>query len=283
MSGRSAPRARFAPGGGMTGLPRFYLPPEQWPPCGPEGGAEVRLEGQEAAHCRVLRLAPGDGALLLDGRGRIGQCRVLSVDRRDARLELLAWSLWPQPAARAVMALALSKAVRRGFFMEKAVELGAAGIWLWQGDHSQGRLPRDAAQSCLGQMIAGAKQCGNPWLPEVRACPDIDGIITLAAGADQRILPWEMQEGVPMLEPAMAGRPGLTVYVIGPEGGFSERELAALRAAAFTPVSLGGRILRCETAATLCLGLHWWASQLPGGPDFRAFAGNGARKDGPLP
>lgn len=283
MSGRSAPRARFAPGGGMTGLPRFYLPPERWPAHGPEDDAELRLEGQEAAHCRVLRLAPGDGALLLDGRGRIGECRVLSVDRRDARLELLAWSLWPQPAARAVMALALSKAVRRGFFMEKAVELGAAGIWLWQGDHSQGRLPRDAAQSCLGQMIAGAKQCGNPWLPEVRACPDIDGIITLAAGADQRILPWEMQEGVPMLEPAMAGRPGLTVYVIGPEGGFSERELAALRAAAFTPVSLGGRILRCETAATLCLGLHWWASQLPGGPDFRAFAGNGARKDGPLP
>lgn len=287
MSGRSAARARPADGGGMTGLPRFYLAPEHWPARGPEGaaknGAEVRLEGQEAAHCRVLRLAPGDGALLLDGRGRIGQCRVLAVGRRDARMELLDWSLCPQPAARAVMALALSKAVRRGFFMEKAVELGAAGIWLWQGDHSQGKLPPDAAQSCLGQMIAGAKQCGNPWLPEVRACPDIGEIIALAAGADQRILPWEMQEGVPMLEPAMAGRPGLTVYVIGPEGGFSERELAALRAAAFTPVSLGGRILRCETAATLCLGLHWWASQLPGGPDFRAFDGNGETRGAPLP
>lgn len=286
MSGRSSPRACPAAGGAMTALPRFYLAPQCWPAPTPGGeaanGAEVRLEGQEAAHCRVLRLSPGDGALLLDGRGRIGRCRVLAVGRKDARLELLGWSFRPQPAARAVMALALSKAVRRGFFMEKAVELGAAGIWLWQGDHSQGKLPRDAARGCLGQMIAGAKQCGNPWLPEVRACPGIDEVIALAAGADQRILPWEMQEGVPMLEPGMAGRPGLTVYVIGPEGGFSERELAALRTAAFTPVSLGGRILRCETAATLCLGLHWWASQLPDGPDFRAPDASGEAKEGPL-
>lgn len=255
------------------GVPRFYLAPEYWPPAGPggqpAGGAEARLDGQEAAHMRVLRLKPGDAALLLDGRGRIGRCRVLAVDRREGRLAVLGWSFRPAPASRAIMALALSKAVRRGFFMEKAVELGASGVWLWRGDHSQGRLPENAARASLGQMIAGAKQCGNPWLPEVRALPDIGAVIELAAAADYRLLPWERQEGVAMLEPGMAGRAGLTVYVIGPEGGFSPRELAALDEAAFTPVSLGARILRCETAAALCLGLHWWASQLPGAPDFR--------------
>lgn len=254
------------------GVPRFYLAPEAWPPPGPDGrapaGAELRLDGQEAAHMRVLRLQPGDMVLLLDGRGRIGSFRVLAVGRRDVRLGLAGWSFRPQPRARAVMALALSKAVRRGFFMEKAVELGATGVWLWQGDYSQGRLTENAARATLGQLIAGAKQCGNPWLPEVRALPGIDAVIGLSAGADFRLLPWEAQEGVAMLAPGMAGRAGLTVYVIGPEGGFSPRELGALREAGFTPVSLGGRILRCETAAALCLGLHWWASQLPGGPDF---------------
>ena len=202
-------------------------------------------------------------------------------------LALLGWSFVPQPRARAVMALALSKAVRRGFFMEKAAELGAAGVWLWQGDHSQGRLAENAASASLGQLIAGAKQCGNPWLPEVRAFADIGGVIGQAAGADFRLLPWERQEGVAMLGPGMAGRAGTTVYVIGPEGGFSPRELAALGEAAFTPVSLGARILRCETAAALCLGLHWWASQLPGGPDFhepRATSGPEIPDtEGPLP
>ena len=67
-----------------------------------------------------------------------------------------------------------------------------------------------------------------------------------------------------MLTPDLAGRPGLSVYVIGPEGGFSARELDILHTAGFAAVSLGARVLRCETAATLCLGIHWWASQLPG-------------------
>ncbi|MBD5417740.1 MAG: 16S rRNA (uracil(1498)-N(3))-methyltransferase [Desulfovibrio sp.] len=249
--------------------------------------AEILLDGQEAVHLRVLRLEPGEAALLLDGKGRIGRCRVLAVGRREARLALLGWSFVPQPKSRAVMALALSKAVRRGFFMEKAAELGASGVWLWQGDHSQGRFPENAAAASLGQLVAGAKQCGNPWLPEVRAFDDIGGVIAQAAGADFRLLPWERQEGVPMLEPGMAGRAGVTVYVIGPEGGFSPRELAALREAAFTPVSLGARILRCETAAALCLGLHWWASQLPGGPDYRPATETPGPHDtgteGPLP
>ena len=242
----------------MSG-PFFYLPPEAW-------GWEVSLAGQEAKHLgQVLRLAPGDEVGLLDGQGRTGRFAVRAVSKKSARLECLSESFTPRPASLAVMALAFSKAVRRGFFMEKAAELGAHAVWLWQGDHSQGKLPAGARDSCQGQMIAGAKQSGNPWLPEARALTGgVDELVELSRVADQRILPWEMQENVPMLTPDMAGRTGVTVYIIGPEGGFSARELDALRAAGFTAVSLGARILHCETAATLCLGIHWWASQLPG-------------------
>ena len=214
-------------------LHRFYLPPEQW-------AHDLWLEGQEAKHLvQVLRLAPGEEVLLLDGQGRSGRFAIAETAKKKARL------------------------VRRGFFMEKAVELGAHAVWLWQGDHSQGKLPADAAEACRGQLIAGAKQCGNPWLPQVEALTGgVDELVRRAATADRRILPWEMQDTVSMLTPQLAGRPGTTVYVIGPEGGFSQRELDSLRAAQFTFVSLGARVLRCETAATLCLGLHWWASHL---------------------
>lgn len=243
-------------------MPHFYLPPELW-------GPQAVLEGAEARHLgQVLRLAEGAEVGLIDGRGRSGRFAVRAVDRHHARLERLSETLTPAPRARAVVALAFSKAVRRGFFMEKAVELGAAGIWLWQGERSQGRLSPAAGEACRGQMIAGAKQSGNPWLPEVRVLPGgVGDLLPLAAQADYRVLPWELQDGSRMLTPAMAGRAGLTVYVIGPEGGFSPRELGALRDAGFAAVSLGCRVLRCETAATLCLGLHWWASQQPGGAD----------------
>lgn len=245
----------------MSG-PFFYLAPEFW--------AETTvLEGQEARHLgQVLRLAPGSEVGLLDGKGRSGRFVVRKVGKKMAHLERISETLAPEPKAKAIVALAFSKAVRRGFFMEKAVELGAHGVWLWQGDHSQGKLSPAAQEACLGQMIAGAKQSGNPWLPEVRALGGgVEELTALSRGADHRILPWELQDGVHMLTPEMAGQPGLTVYVIGPEGGFSQRELAALRAADFTAVSLGARVLRCETAAALCLGLHWWASQLPGRAD----------------
>ena len=248
-------------------VPFFYLAPEFW-------GPTANLEGQEARHLgQVLRAEPGTEVGLLDGRGRSRIFVVRKVGKKNVQLERVSETLTPAPLSRAVVALAYSKAVRRGFFMEKAVELGAHGVWLWQGDHSQGKLSATAEEACIGQMIAGAKQSGNPWLPEVRALSGgVDQLIHLSHAADHRILPWELQDGVHMLTPEMAGQPGLTVYVVGPEGGFSQRELAALNNAKFTPVSLGARVLRCETAATLCLGIHWWASQLAGKADAAAGA-----------
>lgn len=239
---------------------RFYLSPERW--ASPSG---IIIDGQEARHMtQALRLRVGDPVVLLDGRGRVGRCRIRQTDKKQVLLDLLEDAVTPRPSSLPVMALAFSKAVRRGFFAEKAAELGAHAVWLWQGDFSQGKLPPQAAETWRAQMIAGIKQSGNPWLPEVRTLAGgVDELTRLAAEADRRILPWELEETSAIIEPSRLGLPGVTVYAIGPEGGFSPRELAALDAAGFARVSLGARILRCETAATLCLGLHWWASQLP--------------------
>lgn len=213
---------------------------------------------------QALRLRAGEEVVLLDGQGRIGRCRIRQADKKQVLLVLLHEETVPRPTSLPVMALAFSKAVRRGFFAEKAAELGAHAVWLWQGDFSQGKLPPQAAETWRAQMIAGIKQSGNPWLPEVQVFTGgVDELIRQAAQADNRILPWELEETTSIISPSRLGLPGTTVYAIGPEGGFSPRELTALDAAGFARISLGARILRCETAATLCLGLHWWASQLP--------------------
>lgn len=240
--------------------PAFYVEPDKW-------GPALSLEDGEAAHAHVLRLREGSEVLLLDGRGKSARCVVSSMGRKKIGLAMREEKFTPPPRARAIMALALSKATRRGFFMEKAAELGAWAVWLWQGDRSQGKLSPGLAESCVGQLIAGLKQSRNPWLPDLALMPGMEEVARQGAHADWRVLPWEMQDGSSMLGPAQLGREGLTVYVIGPEGGFSGRELDILRAADFSFVSLGDRVLRCETAAALCLGLHWWASQLPGSVD----------------
>lgn len=235
----------------------FYLPPALW-------GPECVLDGQEARHlAQALRITAGEEVRLLDGAGHVGIFSVEKVGKREVALRRVSEEVHPRPGSLPIMALAWSKATRRGFFMEKAVELGVHEIWLWQSDHSQGKVPADVKESWQSQMVAGIKQCANPWLPAVHVLPGgVEELARRSASADHKLLPWEQQEDVPMLTPALAGQPGVSVYVIGPEGGFSQREIEHLRAQHFCPVSLGSRVLRCETAATLCLGLHWWTSHL---------------------
>ncbi len=235
----------------------FYLPPESW-------GEVCSLPEAEARHLsQVLRIPAGTIVRLLDGQGREGLFCVRECKKKHVSLEMRSEIHHPRPQSLPILALALSKAVRRGFFTEKAVELGAYQIWLWQGEHSQGKLSSDAVTSWQGQMIAGIKQSGNPWMPEVSVIPNgAAGLVAQSATIPHRLLPWESQEGIPLLTPEKAARKGTTLYVIGPEGGFSEKELHTLKEADFEAVSLGTRVLRCETAATLCLGIHWWASHL---------------------
>lgn len=234
----------------------FYLPPADWT-------TPYTLPPQEARHlAQVLRLGVGEKVRVLDGEGRVGICTIASVRKNCVTLELESESFVPQHPAQAIMALAWSKAVRRGFFMEKAVELGVHAIWLWNADHSQGRMPAEVKESWFGQLVAGAKQCNNAWVPQVETLTGgVDQVVT--AQADRRILLLEHQNTVPMLSAQEAGLAGKTVYVIGPEGGFSARELDVFSQGGFQAASLGNRILRCETAAMLCLGLHWWLAQQP--------------------
>ena len=228
----------------------FYLPPEQWHP-------PFCIEGREARHIvKVLRLEPGAELRMLDGVGREGLFRMAGVRKERVELVLLAEKTHPAPACRAIVAVAWSKAVRRGFFLEKAVELEAAEIWCWQARRSQGRMPDDVRENWRGQLIAGLKQCGNPCLPLVRAF--FGGAPELAAHAPEkpRILLHEPSERSPVLDLARLGRKGDTVYIIGPEGGFDPREAEVLIKAGCVPASLGERPLRWETAAIMCLSLH---------------------------
>lgn len=234
----------------------FYLAPQAW-------GEKMELCGEEARHAHALRLKAGDEALLLDGAGRIGHCRVESVKKRSVSLMLEKDDLYMAPQSRAIMAIALGKAVRRGFFMEKAAELGAWAIWFWQAERSQGKISGQVLEASRNRLIAGMKQSLNPWLPELAAFDDASSMAAAAAPCERKIVPWEEESSKNMLLPDQLGLPGRTVYAIGPEGGITTGEMDTLKNAGFMPASLGRRVLRCETAATLCLGLHWWASQLP--------------------
>jgi 16S rRNA (uracil1498-N3)-methyltransferase len=232
----------------------FYLPPERWKP-------PFCLAGQEARHItKVLRLGPGAGLRLFDGAGREGLFRIAAVRKDVVELAALSEKKHPAPVSRAILAVAWTKGIRRGFFLEKAVELGAAEIWCWQARRSQGRMPEDVHESWQGALVAGLKQCGNPYLPRVRVFSGGAGELALHAPDHPRILLHEPGADCPMLGLAQLGLEGDTVYVVGPEGGFDPWERETLIKAGCAPASLGTRPLRWETAAMTCLSLHWFCA-----------------------
>jgi 16S rRNA (uracil1498-N3)-methyltransferase len=232
----------------------FYLPPQEW-------NAPFCIEGQEARHItKVLRLGQGAELSLLDGAGREALCRIAAVRKERVELVLLSEKKHLAPACRAIVAVSWSKAIRREYFLEKAVELGVAEIWCWQARHSQGRIPEDMREKWQGRLVAGLKQCGNPYLPLVRVFPGGAAELAVHAPENSRILLREPGENCAPLNLAQLGRKGDTVYVIGPEGGIDPQEAEKLIKAGYTPASLGGRILRWETAALVCLSLHQFYS-----------------------
>ncbi len=242
----------------MASTHNFHLAPEAW-------RAPFRLEGPEAHHLvRVLRLKAGAVVRLFDGLGRHGLFRIDAVSKNAVDLTLQSEQAEPRPTVRCTLAAGFSKALRRGWFMEKAVELEAFALWFWQGEYSQAALPEAEKDSWKASLIAGAKQCGNAWLPELRMLRGSVAALAEARPAfDRAFLLYEGETGGRMLQREDLTAPGDILLVVGPEGGFSPREAALLQEAGITAVSLGDRVLRWETAAVLTLGLAWWARQLP--------------------
>ena len=242
----------------------FFLEPDLW-------HEPYELDASESHHLtRVLRIREGEDVRVLDGRGREGRFRVLPYKKnaKAVALRLLDEWTYPEPESKVILAAGWTKAARRGWILEKAVEFEASGIWLWQAERSQFPVPSDIKESWQGQLAAGAKQCRNPWLPELRTMPGgVDELIALAEelGCEHRhVLVESGHKSVMSLTPDTLGQPGRTLCVVGPEGGFTAQEVEKLTRAGFLPATLGERVLRWETAAVLCLGLHWWKRQLGG-------------------
>lgn len=243
----------------MPRLNLFYLPADQWPS---SPGDTVALKGAEVRHMgTVLRTEAGREVRLFDGSGRYGLFAVLEITKNKALLEAVSLDTSPAPVAGLTLAIGWGKSKRRNYLFEKTVELKGEGLIFWQAARSQGHVPSEPKETWMDKCIQAAKQCGNPFLPDISTLPGgINDLISIGKEFDQRYLAWEADEVSKPLSPSMLFK-GRTLVVIGPEGGFDDTEAERLAGAGFAPVTLGNSILRWETAATYCLGLAFYSEQ----------------------
>ncbi len=236
----------------------FFLSSDQW-------NDPYILSEEESHHLsRVLRVQKGEKVCVLDGKGRVGHFFVEKFSKNRVLLSLIEEKVFSEPINKVILAIAWTKAIRRSWIFEKIVELGAWALWLWKAEHSQVTVNKNHQQTWFNQIISGGKQCRNPWFPQIKILPG--GIPDIISYSEQincvhRQMFVENTCGPAIkLKPTMLNQNGVTVCVIGPEGGFSMQEVEKLKDTGFLPLTLGDRVLRWETAAMLCLGLHWWGN-----------------------
>ena len=225
------------------------------------GGSHVVLDGEEARHAAtVRRMRPGERLTLSDGAGGAADCVVDAVrPGRDAVLELAVERRWtdPVPRLRVTVVQGLVKGDRGELAVELATEAGADAVLPWRAERSVARWDegsRGAKALARWQSSArnAAKQARRTWVPRVEEPVDLAGL-TAAVEAASAALVLEGTAPRRLTEVPLPAE-GELLLVVGPEGGITDGEVAALSAAGAVPVRLGTAVLRTSTAAAVALG-----------------------------
>jgi 16S rRNA (uracil1498-N3)-methyltransferase len=215
-------------------------------------GATVALDAARANYLgNVMRLGEGSEVLLFDGASGEWLARITEAAKKRMVLTVGQQTHGPETIPDIWLAFAPVKRTQTDWLVEKATELGAARL-----------LPVITQRTIVDRVklerlesiaIEAAEQCGRTRLPE------IDEPVKLATFLHHRdpartLYFADENGGEP---PASAMTPGPAMILIGPEGGFTDEERAAVRAAPNSiAVSLGPRILRAETAALAALSSY---------------------------
>jgi 16S rRNA (uracil1498-N3)-methyltransferase len=208
---------------------------------------ELSVEGDAYHHLfRVRRTAVGERLRVVDGQGHARWAEVMRVDRKTASLSLLEEAPANEPEFALHLLIPTLRPERAAWLTEKATEVGVFAFHFFQSERAP-RAAREEAVERLARVAASAvEQCHRSRLPEI-AGPHPLAALLERVDAENR---WVLD---PQAGPARLPAPtlGTGALLVGPEGGFSETEREAIAAAGFSPVGLGPRILRIETAAVV--------------------------------
>lgn len=233
----------------------------------PISGDTVSVSGELYRHmARVLRLKEGsevqltaDDATVLSGvieevGAKTLTVRITSSNAGQAREEGLKITLYQ----------GLPKGEKLDLILQKCTELGVSEVVTFEAERSIVKLSGEKSAARLGRyqkiVQEAARQSGRSSVPKVALGRGLDAVLQEAQHAVKLLL-WEGEQTVRLRETLERYQaPGSVAIVVGPEGGLSAAEVEQAVSRGFTPVSLGSRILRTETAGLAVLSIlqfHW--------------------------
>ncbi len=234
------------------------------------GGARIEPSPEQAHYLiHVMRLGPGAELLLFNGRDGEWRATVSEVKKRGCALVVGGRARAQETVPDLELVVALVKRARLEIIVEKATELGCRRVRLTLTRRTN--ADRAKVERLQAIAVEAAEQTGRLDVPEITAPEKLDRLLDgwdparrlmfCDEAGDDPEREWGGPDGrARPVADALAGAPdGAWAVLIGPEGGFDPAERDRLRGLPFvTPVTLGPRILRADTAAISALTL-WQA------------------------
>ena len=201
----------------------------------------IRIEGEEHQHLIVARAETDELLEIFDGKGNVWTAAVESVGKRETVARVKTSRRVEADPLELILALSIIRLPAFELALEKVVEVGVTRIVPVTADRSN--LPGNRQERWSRILIEASKQSKHYHVPVLSPAATFEQAISIPAAS--KII-FAERDGGP-LKSALAGSPVL--YLIGPEGGWTDRELSGARSSGFHAVSLGAAILKAETAA----------------------------------
>ena len=237
-------------------MPRFFVTPEAI--C----DGEITISGDDARHiARSLRMAVGDEVTVSDGCGMEYVCHLSKIRDEECTAEVISKSESKrEPKSRVTLYMAYPKGDKLETVVLKAVELGASKIVPFESERCIKRPAPEKAekQTARLQRISdeAAKQCGRGILPTVNTPISFNAMLSEIKSHALVLFCYEKENSTTIRHAIENATDTSSIAVIvGAEGGFSEKEAAKIVDEGARCVTLGPRILRCETAPDYALSV----------------------------
>ena len=237
-------------------LPLFLVDPAEL--TGAREGSALVLEGAEGRHAAtVRRIGAGEQVLLADGAGSKVTCEVVGAGNAQLELRVVEVDLEPEPDPRFVLVQALAKGDRDDQAIEAATELGVDEVVPWQAARCivqwRGERGDKARRKWESTVLAATKQSRRARRPVVSGLATTTSLAARISGAAAAYVLHE--EATQTLASQAVPITGEVLVVVGPEGGITPEEVAALQAAGAVAVRLGHTVLRSSSAGPAALAV----------------------------
>ncbi|MBU0502123.1 MAG: 16S rRNA (uracil(1498)-N(3))-methyltransferase [bacterium] len=228
-------------------MPRFFVPTEQIP----------TISGQDAHQIKaVLRMKVGDELELLDGSGKVYFAKILEIKNDKVTTKILSTHrAETDQKVKATIAQCLPKHKKMDLIIQKCTELGVAKIIPTLSERSIAKGEKLERWQKIAKEAA--EQSGRGTLPEITNLTKFEDVLAQGKNYKLALIPWELEKEK-SLKASLSTHPSPhtpILILIGPEGGFSQKEVEQAQQAGFIPISLGKRILRTETAGLSILSM----------------------------